>query len=377
MKRAAVLLLAALVLVSCAAVYAAGGTSSDPLISIDYLNTTYLPEVVEKAAQAVASKTQTTYQAVLSGLDARQKAYLGEGGASGALADQRYKRGDVISLTPGSGVLLLAGGASVSYGAGGAVVDVTAGQTVASGSALTARHHYLAGEYTTASVTVTTDTAVLSAEGLFTLSPSAEPDYNALADALKAMGLFRGSDTGYGSGYNLELTPTRVEGLVMFLRLIGEEDAALSYTGADPFADTPEWCRRYTAYAYAKGYTKGVGASATGQLYFGTGNTMTAGEYMTFVLRALGYTDSGSAPDFSWANAVGKSLEFGAINSAEHTLLTGKPFLRAQVVYVSYFALSAPMKSGGTLLSGLTASGALDGAAVQSVMNGVNVPRLS
>ena len=87
----------------------------------------------------------------------------------------------------------------------------------------------------------------------------------------------------------------------MFLRLIGEEGAALSSTAANPFADTPAWCDRYVAYAYEKGYTKGNNISAGGQRYFGPDAQLSAGEYMTFLLRALGYSDSGASPDFSWA----------------------------------------------------------------------------
>ena len=85
------------------------------------------------------------------------------------------------------------------------------------------------------------------------MSSGAGLDYNALADALKQMGLFQGTGTAYGSGYDLEQAPNRIVGLVMFLRLIGEEGAALSSTAANPFADTPAWCDRYVAYAYEKG----------------------------------------------------------------------------------------------------------------------------
>lgn len=195
-------------------------------------------------------------------------------------------------------------------------------------------------------MTITSDTAVLGVEGFYTVSSGAGLDYNALADALKQMGLFQGTGTAYGSGYDLEQAPTRIVGLVMFLRLIGEEGAALSSTAANPFADTPAWCDRYVAYAYEKGYTKGNNVSAGGQRYFGPDAQLSAGEYMTFLLRALGYSDSGASPDFSWANAVGKSVEFGVLNAAEQAKLTGSPFLRAQVAYLSYFALSAPLKDG-------------------------------
>ena len=255
---------------------------------------------------------------------------------------------------PGSGLLLLAGSGTVSY-SGGSVVDITVGQTVASGTALTARHRVLAAENTTAAVTITSDTAVLGVEGFYTVSSGAGLDYNALADALKQMGLFQGTGTAYG-----------------------EEGAALSSTAANPFADTPAWCDRYVAYAYEKGYTKGNNISAGGQRYFGPDAQLSAGEYMTFLLRALGYSDSGASPDFSWANAVGKSVEFGVLNAAEQAKLTGSPFLRAQVAYLSYFALSAPLKDGsGILLDRTAASSGVDKAVFQAVMNGVTVDRLS
>ena len=382
MRRAVVLLLAAVLAAGSAGVYAAGGSASDPLISLDYLEQTYTPEVIKQAQDKIDSGLDGIYQTALSDLKAKHNAYLTQAGRKGgngssALTDQRYKRGDVISLSTGSGVMLLAGSASAGYTSSGAVIDVTLGQTLDQGTALSARHRYLVAENTTAAITVTSDTAVISTEGAFTLSPSSTTDYNALAEALMDMGLFRGSDIGYGSGYNLEAVPTRIEGLVMFLRLIGEEPAALAYTGENPFVDTPAWCERYTAYAYAKGYTKGVGTSASGQMYFGTSTVMSSGEYMTFLLRALGYSDSGASPDFSWSNAVSRSVELGVLNTAEQKQFSQSPFLRAQVVYASYFALSAPRKAGGTMLSGLTASGALDATKVNSVMPGVSVARMS
>ena len=313
MKRLAVGLLALVILIGCAAVYAADTGTGESLVTQGYLNDTYIPDVLRQAETRIAEQTKTVYDSVLADLNARHSGYLaragGEQSYAASITDFRFKRGDVVSLPAGSGLLLLAGSGTVSY-SGGSVVDITVGQTVASGTALTARHRVLAAENTTAAVTITSDTAVLGVEGFYTVSSGAGLDYNALADALKQMGLFQGTGTAYGSGYDLEQAPTRIVGLVMFLRLIGEEGAALSSTAANPFADTPAWCDRYVAYAYEKGYTKGNNISAGGQRYFGPDAQLSAGEYMTFLLRALGYSDSGASPDFSWANAVGKSVEF-------------------------------------------------------------------
>ena len=379
-KKALAAGLALCVLVGSAALLAAGDPAQT-LVPLSYLNGTYIPDVVSQAGERIDTATQQTYQSVLSGMQAKQQGYLaqaagGSGTAAGGLMDQRFKQGDAITLPTGAGGMLLAGGAVVTY-ANGAVVDVTAGNTVPSGSTLSANHRYLAAENTKAIISVTSDTAVISLEGGASVSPSASTDYNALAAALNAMGIFRGTGTGYGSGYDLERTPTRIEGLAMFLRLIGEEQAALAYTGSHPFVDVPDWCTRYVAYAYNKGYTKGIGPNLAGQPCFGTDVVMGAGEYVTFILRTLGYRDSGSTPDFTWQTALDKARQAGVLTAGEYQMLSGKTFLRAQVAYVSYYALDAGMKDGsGTLLAHLDAVGALDAAQVASIRNSVSVTRI-
>lgn len=385
MKKTIGLLLTAAVLVSGAAAYANGALTGESLISKSYITDTYVPDVEKQLSQRVQERTEQIYQSALTALEQAHSAYLAQAGSDGetvgtaayasALTDLRFKQGDVLTLSTGSGGMLLAGNASVSY-TGGGVVDVTAGETVSSGSAMVPRHRYLAGENTTASLTITSDTAVLSVEGYYSLASSGSVDYNALADALFEMGLFRGSGTTYGSGYDLENPTTRIMGVVMFLRLIGEEQAALSSTAVNPFVDTPAWCERYVAYAFEKGYTNGVGESASGTLYFAPDRQISAEEYMTLILRALGYTDSGAAPDFTWDTAVSAAVSRGILSSGEQAMLSQSQFLRAQVVYLSYFALNAPMKGGGVLLDRTVSSGGLNRSQMEQVMAAVTVPRL-
>lgn len=380
MKKLAAGLLAGAIL---AGGVAAATSAADALITKSYLDGDYTRSIVEQAGTKADTGLKKAYDDAAARLGELSDSYLsqaaalaGQGGGYAAnFTEQRFKRGDVLTLNTGSGVMLLAGSAAVSFDAGG-VVDVTEGTEVPSGGSLLARHRYLAAENTALKVTVTSDTAVLAPEGFYGVLPSTETDYNALAGALKDMGLFKGADTAYGSGYNLENTPTRIEGLIMFLRLIGEEGNALAYPEPCPFVDVPEWCRNYVSYAYAKGYAKGVGADSA-ELYFNPLGTISSGEYITFVLRALGYRDSGEAPDFSWDTALFKALEFQCINAQEYKLLTEAPFLRAQVVYVSYYALDAGMKSGGTLLEHLAATGALNAAQAQAVRSAVTVRRIS
>ena len=381
MKKLIAALLAAAILAGGAGVYAAGVLDGTSLVSLDYLKNMFLPDAAEQAEQRVETGTQGVYDAALSDLEDRQEGYLAQAGTAGdrtyspALADLRFKKGDVITLSAGSGWMPLAGSFRLSA-SGPAVVDVTAGTTVPSGGAMTARHRYLAGENTTAALTVASDTAVLALEGYYTVTDGGGVDYNALAGALFDLGLFQGSGTAYGGGYDLEVAAARVTGVVMFLRLIGEEEAALASTAENPFADTPAWCDRYVAYAYEKGYTNGVGDAADGRLLFAPERPMTAGEYVTLILRALGYSDSGAAPEFTWNTALEKSVDFGVLSSGERAMLEQGDFLRAQMVYVSYFALNAPARGGGVLLDRVLSGGGLTAEQARAVMERVDVPRM-
>ena len=81
------------------------------------------------------------------------------------------------------------------------------------------------------------------------------------------------------------------------------------------------------------------------------------------MLRALGYSDSGGNADFAWDTALFRALQLGVLTAREHKMLTEQPFLRAQVVYVSYYALDARLKTTGkSLYATLTAAGVLDDA---------------
>ncbi len=381
MKRLAAILLAGLVVTGGIAAFASGGSAADPLISQSYITGTYIPSTVKAASDRIDAATAKTYDAAQARLKAQAELYLVRAGVSsgaGAYADSfregRYKRGDVITVDAGSGLMLLAGSATLSYQSG-AALDVTAGTAVPSGTAMTAQRRYLAAENTLVLATVTSDTAVLAFQGYYSLAASTETDYNQLATALGAMGLFQGTGTSYGSGYDLERIPTRIEGLVLFLRLIGEEKAALAYTGASPFADVPDWGRRYVAYAYEKGYTKGVDEQ---YMLFGSENSISAGEYLTFLLRALGYRDSGVSPDFTWDTALVRGQALGVITAGERALLAPeRPFLRAQVAYLSYYALGANRRAGGTLQSYLISGGTLKLDQVNAARAAVTVQRVS
>ena len=373
MKKTAAILLIMAILVGCGV----GVATDESLISKSYVEGHYIPDVVQQADQRMEEKTQAVYESAAADLDQRHQNYLdGMDGYASGMTDLRLKRGDVVELTEGSGAMPLAGSLSISY-VGGGVVDVTEGQPVSAGTALTHRHRYLAAENTTASVAVTSDTAVLAVEGSYTLRLGDGVDYNALADALYEMGLFQGTGIAYGGGYELEAECTRIMGLVMFLRLIGEEQAALSSTADNPFADTAAWCDRYVAYAYERGYTNGVGENAAGQLCFAPDRAISAEEYVTLLLRALGYSDSGEYPEFMWNTAIERAVVWNILRPAEQAMLADRPFLRAQAVYLSCVSLHAQLKDGsGILLDRTAASGGLDREELERMLADVEAARI-
>lgn len=381
MKKRVIAVVAASAATLCTAVtIAVGGTAGDPMLSKSYIDGAYTVQTISKAEEKITLRHDTLYQSAEETLKAKNEDYLtrgglvtGDGTYQAAFSDLRVKEGDTVRIETGSGFLLLAGDVELSC-TGNKTIDISNGWEKGSG-ALTAGRRYLVVEDTVAVLTVTSPTAVLSLEGYYTLTESSATDYNALADGLKALGLFKGSDTGYGFGYDLEAKPTRIQALIMFLRLIGEEQAALSTTAACPFTDVPAWCQPYVAYAYEQGLTKGVDDAA---MLFGTADYVTAGQYVTFILRALGYQDSGDTPDFTWDTALKRGMDLGILTAGEYKMLVEEPFLRAQVAYLSYFALDHTYKDRAeTLQTQLTTSGVLDAADVAAVRGGIEVSRLT
>lgn len=171
------------------------------------------------------------------------------------------------------------------------------------------------------------------------------------AQLLYDLGLFQGTGVRADGTpvFDLDRAPTRAEAVTMLVRLLGAEDQAMQAVQAMPFTDVPEWARPYVSYAYQHGLTDGVADSL-----FGSSHTVTAAQYLTFVLRALGYEDG---TDFFWSSpwtlAEQKGLSAGEYNSSS-------TFLRGDVAVVSANALTAERKTGNqNLLEYLVAAGVI------------------
>lgn len=157
------------------------------------------------------------------------------------------------------------------------------------------------------------------------------------ATRLKELGLFYGVAE---NDFDLERAPTRIEALVMLIRVLGSENTALSGTWKHPFTDVPAWADKYVGYAYENGLANGVSLTE-----FGTTNA-TSAQYLTFMLRALGYSDT-NGKDFTWD----KPYELARYAMILPSTVDIDNFWRADVAHISYVALSARLKESTVTLA--------------------------
>ena len=180
-------------------------------------------------------------------------------------------------------------------------------------------------------------------------------NYTNCADSLHEMGLFQGTQ----NGYDLDRTPTRAEAAVMLVRLLGKEAEAKTLTYTAPFTDLKGWEKPYVQYLYSNGLANG-----TNRTTFHPTGKCTAQMYETFLLRALGYSDTA---DFSYANAIETAREQGIYDTG---IINVQNFLRDDAAAASYTALSvSPKNSEGTLLDQLVSENAITEADAKSYQN--------
>ena len=165
-------------------------------------------------------------------------------------------------------------------------------------------------------------------------NPTTQENVNIMcAYALHDMGLFQGTD----NGFELNNKATRLQGIVMFIRILGQENAAVAGGTNTTFTDVPAWGKAYTAYAEQQGLSNGLGNGK-----FGSDNLMTAKDYATFLLRGLGYSDT--AGDFTYNGSIDYLNKIGTITDEECAYLKTCDFKRGEMALMSYRALCSDLK---------------------------------
>ncbi len=339
----------------------APGSLGDPVVTLSFLRDKFTPAILSETANRVTASLQTKTAAVVASFTQRDKelaAKLAAGTASDALVSAVAQRvgvslkgskGRFTAVSFTSGQELAAGQSALvmlTSGSGKlklAAVDLTTGTELAAGTAIPLHHEIIFLEPSGNAITFTAN-AALQIDGQYSVTAPTPPtppytaQYTDLATALQAMGLFKGS----GKGFELEREASRLEALVMMIRIMGEETNALAFVGTHPFTDVPDWGNAYVTYAYSKGWTQGVAATK-----FGTTMTVSADQYMTMMLRAMNYDDK--LGDFTWDAAMSYAVQIGVLRPAEQAAFATN-FKRDQMAYTSYYCLDGLMKNTPTTL---------------------------
>lgn len=362
----------------CLAVLCPAWSAEDPVVSLSYLNKTLKPELADAVSRQIANMFLNTGEITSVGEDVSRDGVI-DSVATRVLEKLQMQgyamystqmpklvllhKDDVLSGLAGTKLLMTSGSASVINAP---IVNITGGVEIPAKSAVAQNTRYLIPTGNGAGIRITSDNAYVYVDGVYrVVSLRYRAKYFDLADALREMDLFRGSNIGY----ELSRSATRTEAVVMLLRLLGEEDAALAYSGTHPFTDVDAWADRYIAYAYSKGYTRGVAETK-----FGSKSATTADHYMTFILRVLGYDDTKG--DFKWDEAMEFALSKEYLTQNELAQIASDGFHRDQMVYLSYYALFWDGKNGDSILNQLAKAGVVSHGTATTAIEKVSRSRL-
>lgn len=176
---------------------------------------------------------------------------------------------------------------------------------------------------------------------------AASADLSQSPYVLKRLGLVDGNDKG---DLMLEKVGTRAEALTLFINMQGEKQEARAVDYSYPFTDIPDWFHWCAGYGVFRSYTTGISATL-----FGSSDTVTPEQYMTFTLKALDYK---CGEDFTWDHSLDKAVEIGLCTRAQANDWKNGTFRRQEIMEISYMALNAKVKnSDSTLTDKLIAKG--------------------
>lgn len=158
-----------------------------------------------------------------------------------------------------------------------------------------------------------------------------------IAEAMARLHLLKGTD----DGYDLEAMPTRIQGLVMLIRLMGAEaELPATVTPSHPFTDIDPWAQSYVQYAWEKQWIKGVG---NGQ--FGAQDPLNEQQYTTLLLRVLGYSEEQG--DFEFDQVDVKAEELGLSNEIGRSTVLD----REKMFIIAWDVLQQPIKEAEITLA--------------------------
>ncbi|MGI5935309.1 MAG: S-layer homology domain-containing protein [Oscillospiraceae bacterium] len=334
-KRITAFIFAALLLVgACSALAASAGSSADPLISLSYIQDTYVHKINEQAMSKIDAALEPIYSEITA-----------PGGSTNSFVLKNIAAGGTVTLNSGGSVILLSGSGTVNIESG-TVICITDGSTVRSGDSLVRYYRYLAAEDTTATVNVLTP-AYAAIDGVVRVMGDVESPFKDVFvsdwyfDAVKYAvdkQLFTGtSETTFSPGTNM----TRAMLVTVLHRMEGKP----AVTAVNNFKDVKngQWYTNAILWANANNIVTGYGSGL-----FGTDDPITREQMAAILYRyasAKGYNVSDSddlarftdAPSVSeWAlDAMKWAVAKGLVNgTTETTLSPGGTATRAQVATI-------------------------------------------
>ena len=167
-----------------------------------------------------------------------------------------------------------------------------------------------------------------------------------LADELFEIGLLVGIgiDAAGSPIFELNRPLNRMEAIALVIRLMGLEERALGYIGANTFSDTPDWGSRIAAFAYNEGIAAGIGGGL-----FAADRLVTYQEFTVFLLRALGYSEVNG--DFLFEHALDKAVDIGLYSENQRNIQeSSDQFLRYDAVLNMVNALLTNSKDTNSIL---------------------------
>ena len=175
-------------------------------------------------------------------------------------------------------------------------------------------------------------------------SPKVNSDY-AAARGLFVAGLAQGYDTT-GTNFGLKDNITRIQTVVQVIRFLGVEDEVKAGNFPHSFTDVPAWANNYVGYAYANNITSGRSATQ-----FDPDGVVDETQFLTFMLRAIGYSDKDG--DFVWSDPFALASKTGLTFNT----VAGHTFNRGDAFRISWRALFASSKKGTAVYENLIADG--------------------
>lgn len=208
--------------------------------------------------------------------------------------------------------------------------------------------------------------ATLVAVSCCTFALAASNEAITAANDLYSMGLFTGTGTNKDGTpiFDLDRAPNRYEAVTMLVRLLGKEAEAKERNTIVPFKDVAQWASPYVSYAYEHNLTSGVSSTA----YGGT-QPVTATQYLTFVLRALGYE---SGVDFEWNKAWELSDKINLTDGRYNDKTAS--FTRGDVAIISSNALQCKTKGTDSYLKDVISNSTKPTSNFHSYTNFPKVP---